>query len=803
MSYGRQFQERNHEHLSIRKQRVNSNDVKSVNPSLTGQIMNPAGLTATGILVNVARTPCVVTLRSLLTSPVVASQSIGSFIEHRESNNTEAQTLQIKLNLRPNDLYFTTPYLAICAVDRLQMRLNNLELPIVEDMISAKSYYLNLKDDTSNYVDLRLFQSLNEYSKSSSNSIFKSQANESSLTLDSSSFSSLDSLESQNKKKTQLLKVNKNALFKYGVNGESSSSTISSSMNSMGIFSQQNLNNKKENKKKKKLIMNIEFIMVAHVLGLPQQSEIYLNVCSIDKKGKLLYHEEPIDGCGGGGIYFQKKLIGIHYQNPLDGEDDFMIYLPSILSYLPKYDNLKSQTYNNNIKTNLGRPKFIKSEGETILKDKNIMETEEIKDSYASLNFNVKADTDKIHFTPSIQDWMSSNIWTDRLPPVSFKYSLVNKAKNARNISNSKNISCKDKAIDPGQKEVSSREYVPPEKHPLRRLLNAIRHHGVEILQYEIEKNGVDNFLELETIDGKDIFHFTAYIGSYFCFEYLYQRININQRPLHKKTKDAAGDMIGHVAARQGNLHILKILQQLGYDFNRSNNYGQTPLHSAVTGDYPCIIEWMVQFCDVHIRDKEGFTAAHNAALTGKSDSLKALITVGQYPVIDSTRNFLSLGKGGKESSRSKLRTSKDNMKMTLFECADLADSHQCRKVLYTYLKDTGRADYIFQLDLIYNETAVPIIGSEAEREIHPSQNNGLVPQANSEIRENPEAISKFVEKLKAITAAKLDGIVTMEIEDSTAMDEFQEDEDIAVKLAKRRREEEKIRGHSHQAFRR
>ena len=59
------------------------------------------------------------------------------------------------------------------------------------------------------------------------------------------------------------------------------------------------------------------------------------------------------------------------------------------------------------------------------------------------------------------------------------------------------------------------------------------------------------------------------------------------------------------------------------------------------------------------------------------------------------------------------------------------------------------------------------------------------------------------MEKLKAITAAKLDGIVTMEIEDSTAMDEFQEDEDIAVKLAKRRREEEKIRGHSHQAFRR
>ena len=96
--------------------------------------------------------------------------------------------------------------------------------------------------------------------------------------------------------------------------------------------------------------MNVGFIMVAHVLGLPQQSEIYLNVCSIDKKGKLLYHEEPIDGCGGGGIYFQKKLIGIHYQNPLDGEDDFMIYIPSILSYLPKYDNLKSQTYNNNIK---------------------------------------------------------------------------------------------------------------------------------------------------------------------------------------------------------------------------------------------------------------------------------------------------------------------------------------------------------------------------------------------------------------------------------------------------------------------
>ena len=103
---------------------------------------------------------------------------------------------------------------------------------------------------------------------------------------------------------------------------------------------------------------------------------------------------------------------------------------------------------------------------------------------------------------------------------------------------------------------------------------------------------------------------------------------------------EAGADVVGqgalHHAAKARNLELVNELLEMGYNVNKVNFEGETPLHEAVRGalnDAKCVVRLIAAGADVFInhRDDSGHTALDYAASEGLIDVVKALLEAGAY----------------------------------------------------------------------------------------------------------------------------------------------------------------------------
>ena len=90
---------------------------------------------------------------------------------------------------------------------------------------------------------------------------------------------------------------------------------------------------------------------------------------------------------------------------------------------------------------------------------------------------------------------------------------------------------------------------------------------------------------------------------------------------------DKKGFTAVHIAAKQGNLDVLKLLKESGANIHVEDNEGSYSVLLAAIGTGDCnTVRWLIeQGVDVNHCDKNGFTAVHIAAMQGNLDVVKLL----------------------------------------------------------------------------------------------------------------------------------------------------------------------------------
>jgi len=93
----------------------------------------------------------------------------------------------------------------------------------------------------------------------------------------------------------------------------------------------------------------------------------------------------------------------------------------------------------------------------------------------------------------------------------------------------------------------------------------------------------------------------------------------INSQHIHPDLTDAYGYTALHYAARNGNMRAAKCLVKFGAVLNcQTRNNGATPLHRAVIGKKPEMVEYLLSCgTDLTLKDNDGLTCIDRAISEG------------------------------------------------------------------------------------------------------------------------------------------------------------------------------------------
>ncbi len=94
--------------------------------------------------------------------------------------------------------------------------------------------------------------------------------------------------------------------------------------------------------------------------------------------------------------------------------------------------------------------------------------------------------------------------------------------------------------------------------------------------------------------------------------------------------KDNFGMTPLHTAVRAGRRNVVGLLVANGADINAKSNLGHTPLFLAVAEGRKAIAEWLIdKGANVNTKDKFDMTPLHSAAHTGRTEMVELLIAKG------------------------------------------------------------------------------------------------------------------------------------------------------------------------------
>ena len=129
--------------------------------------------------------------------------------------------------------------------------------------------------------------------------------------------------------------------------------------------------------------------------------------------------------------------------------------------------------------------------------------------------------------------------------------------------------------------------------------------------------------------DGCTVLHQSARSGSYDLFRYFVKE----ESDIHLKTKNGRNCL--HIAAFFGHLNLCKILiYNHRFNVNMADKNGCTALHhSAVSGKYELFTYFADKTPDIHVKTNTGLNCLHIAALSGHLDLCKTLIDNHKFDV--------------------------------------------------------------------------------------------------------------------------------------------------------------------------
>ena len=154
--------------------------------------------------------------------------------------------------------------------------------------------------------------------------------------------------------------------------------------------------------------------------------------------------------------------------------------------------------------------------------------------------------------------------------------------------------------------------------------------HGNLPLHYACISGNVDivkclltdkTYLEMKNFEGEKPVNLAAHCGNVEVLTYL-----LDQGA--SGTEGFSGNTVLHTAAEKCHLHIIEMLVKRGYNVNRENDKGETPLHLAAGNRLgkKCVTFLLQAGASIYTMTKEGLGPVHYAAESGSSDVMKLLI---------------------------------------------------------------------------------------------------------------------------------------------------------------------------------
>jgi ankyrin repeat protein len=105
------------------------------------------------------------------------------------------------------------------------------------------------------------------------------------------------------------------------------------------------------------------------------------------------------------------------------------------------------------------------------------------------------------------------------------------------------------------------------------------------------------------------------------------------KRGMDANTVDRTGQPVLHIAAREGNLEVLRVLVQAGADIDKRNAMKETPIMLAALGGHVKLVEFLISR-EAQI-NHPGWTPLLYAATNGQTEVIKVLLENHAY--IDSS----------------------------------------------------------------------------------------------------------------------------------------------------------------------
>ncbi len=132
-------------------------------------------------------------------------------------------------------------------------------------------------------------------------------------------------------------------------------------------------------------------------------------------------------------------------------------------------------------------------------------------------------------------------------------------------------------------------------------------------------------FLYADEVNGWNALHYAVYNDNLNLAKKLIEK---NHFDVNKKSK--AGISPLHIAVKNRDLPMVKLLLKEGADINIQDNNGLTPLHYAVGQRRFKIVKYLVfHDADISIKNIYGITPLHQAAYSGDLDIVKFLLQAG------------------------------------------------------------------------------------------------------------------------------------------------------------------------------
>lgn len=104
---------------------------------------------------------------------------------------------------------------------------------------------------------------------------------------------------------------------------------------------------------------------------------------------------------------------------------------------------------------------------------------------------------------------------------------------------------------------------------------------------------------------------------------------NLLKRGMDPNAVDPKGQPVLHIAAREGNLDVVKALVEAGADVDRRNAFKETPIMLASLAGSANIVEYLLSK-DAEV-NQPGWTALLYAATNGRTDIVKMLLEASAY----------------------------------------------------------------------------------------------------------------------------------------------------------------------------